>query len=49
MSVSESSGSGAGSVMGAVDDAEFVIADVATEDAWLSVAIGDAWELDGWR
>jgi hypothetical protein len=40
-------------VMASVDDAagtpEFVIADVSRDGAWLSVALGDAPELDDWR
>jgi len=40
-------------VMASVDDApgtpEFVIADVSTEDAWVSIRCSEAPALDDWR
>jgi hypothetical protein len=40
-------------VMASVDDgpgaAEFVIADISRDDAWLSVRLTDAFGLDDWR
>lgn len=38
-------------VMASVDEdsSEFVIADIAREDAWLSVESGDAPVLEEWR
>lgn len=36
-------------MMGAVDAAEFVVADVARDGAWLSVPEAEALSLDDWR
>lgn len=38
-------------VMASVDEdsSEFVIADIAREDAWVSVGAGDAPVLENWR
>ncbi|AEN06611.1 hypothetical protein Halar_2984 [halophilic archaeon DL31] len=39
---------GGDDVMGSLDDAEFVIADLGREDAWLSVEEGDAPIVADW-
>lgn len=39
---------GGADVMGSLDDAEFVIADLGREDAWLSVQEGDAPVVADW-
>jgi hypothetical protein len=49
MSVSDRSGGSSGSVMGAIDEQEFVIADTESDGAWLTIDAQDAPELDGWR
>jgi len=49
MSVSERPTGSSGSVMGAIDEQEFVIADTASDEAWLTIDAQDAPELDGWR
>lgn len=35
-------------VMGSVDDQRFVIADLCSDEAWLSVPVGEAAALDAW-
>lgn len=35
--------------MGAIDEHEFVIADTASDEAWLTIDVQEAPELDGWR
>jgi len=36
-------------VMASVDADEYVIADISEEDAWMSIGVHDAPELDSWR
>jgi hypothetical protein len=48
MSVQAPPGDGS-SVMAAVDDDQFVIADMGNEEAWVSIGSGEAPVLSSWR
>lgn len=40
---------GTGEIMGSIDAEEYVIADVSTDDAWVSIRVAEAPDIRDWR